>query len=325
MELDIDPSGEKKFYMTYSRDRPNELIPWIEEHSVPLLENALHRWSHNSESFMDMWEYDTDHVIDAGGYNVQSTFADRWGNLKVEPSKVESELESDAPFYPWTVEEYHEWAAENSDEFEWVTVMDYACEDRFSELWSVDERVEATIDNTVEHYSHDPDYNVLPVLQGRSVEEYVQSYERLKDQGIPVDHVGIGTVCRLSSTEEIIELENNVRERIDANIIHGFGVKVDSFSRGARFDSADSAAWVYGPSNGEMYLLRQDDDGDIRKTTVEEDSSLLRTVESFKTYYTYVSWLQNGVESAPIDERLEFAEAYENGEVTEENFRERWV
>jgi hypothetical protein len=316
--------GDKKFYMTYSRDRPNELVPWIEEHNVPLLENAMHRWSDSTDSFMDMWEYDTEQVIDAGGYNVQGTYADRYGNIRVDESEVREEVASSEPFYPWTVEEYHSWLAEHYDTFEWATVMDYACEERFDSLWSVEERVEATIDNTIKHFNQDPDYNVLPVLQGRSIEDYIRSYDTLKDHGIPVDTIGLGTICRLSSTEEIIKVENEVRERVDADTIHGFGVKVDSFDRGANFDTADSAAWVYGASNGKIYLL-DEDDGELRKYEMDEDSSLIRTVESFKSYYAYVTYLKSGESQVPVEPRLEFAEEYKNGDMTEEGFRERWV
>jgi hypothetical protein len=320
---DVKTTFDEKFYMTYSRDRPNELIPWIEKHSVPLLTNALHRWSNNTDSFMDMWKYDTDHVIDAGGYNVQSTYADRWGNIKVDEEDVKAELETESPFYPWKVEDYHEWLSQYEDEIEWASVMDYACEDRFDNLWSVQDRVDTTIENTIKHYDLDPDYEVLPVLQGRSVDSYIESYNRLEDAGIKPNVIGLGTICRLSSTEEILEVESKVRDYIDVDFVHGFGVKVDSFSRGATFSSADSAAWVYGASNGRVYTLEQNGDK-LRRVEHQEDCSVIRTVESFKTYYAYVTWLKSGKSAVPIEPRLDFREEYENG-MDEETFRKRWV
>jgi hypothetical protein len=314
--------SDEKFYMTYSRDRPNELIPWIEANDVPLLENAMHRWG--ADGFMDMWQYDTEQVIDAGGYNVQSKYADRWGNRRKSDSEITAETESESPFYPWTVEQYHSWLSKWSDTFEWATVMDYACEERFDTLWSVDERVDATIENTIAHYDMDPDYKVLPVLQGRSIEDYVRSYERLEDAGIPLDHVGLGTVCRLSSTEEIIDFEQQIRDLLDTKVIHGFGVKVDSFERGAKFESADSAAWVYGASNGRIYLLEQDGDN-LKKIEREEDSSLIRTVESFKSYYAYVTYLKDGESAVETEPRVSFKDEYLTTDMTEEQFREEWV
>lgn len=315
---------DSKFYMTYSRDRPNELIPWIEKHGVPILENAMHRWSYPTSSFMDMWEYDTEQVIDAGGYNVQSNYADAYGNVIADEKEVEDELSCESPFYPWDVGEYHTWLSNNSNTFDWATAMDYACEERFDPLWSVEDRIDATIDNTIEQFNKNPDYNLLPVLQGRSVDEYVYSYDTLKDHGIPVDTIGLGTICRLSSTDEIVRVENEVRERLDVDAIHGFGVKVDSFNRGAQFDTADSAAWVYGASNGRIYILNSTD-GKLIKVEKNEESSLIRTVESFKTYYAYVTYLKSGESAVPTKPRLEFADEYATGGMDEDEFRNRWV
>lgn len=293
-------SERQRFYMTYARSRPTELVPWIEEHSVPLLTNAVHRWSTNTDRFLDMWEYDTPHVIDAGGYNVMASWVSQSGSVVAEYSDrdIINEVASETPFYPWTVDEYHEWLATHSDEFEWATVMDYACEDRFNELWDYEDRVDATFDNTVKQYSilqdSDADYKLLPVLQGRTVDEYVTFYERLERAGIPTDHVGVGTICRLSSEKRIVDLEQRIRERIGNTRLHGFGIKVNAFKHGATFDSADSQAWVYDASNGRVLLNTPDG---LRR--ISHDNSKVRTVESFKHYYAYVTKLQQG--TAAVD------------------------
>jgi len=277
--------SDKRFYMTYARSRPNELVPFIEEHSVPLLTNAFHRWSDNTDRFLHMWEYDTPHVIDAGGYNVQAAYM-KANDVSEYADEIESSSE---PFYPYSLDEYHEWLQNHTDEFEWATAMDYACEDRFNELWSVEDRIEATFENTLKHFNKDPSYKVLPVLQGRSVEDYVEFYDRLEDHGIPTDHLGLGTICRLSSEKRIANLEQKVRERTDVDRLHGFGVKIEAFKHGAEFDSADSQAWVYSASNGKVIV----DEGD-RMRRIPHNDSLTRTVESFKNYYSYVTRLQSG-------------------------------
>jgi hypothetical protein len=250
-----------------------------------------------------MWEYDTPHVIDAGGYNVQRAWvADRKrivGPMSQDECREvvsdyrgshESELQQDSPFYPWTLSEYHEWLDEHRHEFEWATVMDYACEEKFDPLWSVEDRVDRTFEHTVRHVDLNPDYTVLPVLQGRSLEDYVAFYERLEDHGIPTDHVGLGTVCRMSSEKRIVELEERLRERLGPVRLHGFGVKIEAFKHGATFESADSQAWNYPPTNGQCIL----DDGDRLRPIDMGDDSLTRTVESFKNYYSYVTRLQQG-------------------------------
>jgi len=260
------------------------------------LTNAIHRWSDNTDRFLDMWQYDTPHVIDAGGYNVMASYVTNSGSLRadVDSSDVLNELGTRMPFYPWNVGQYHEWLTQHSDEFEWATVMDYACEERFDVLWEYDRRMEKTLEATFRHYNRLEDdghpYKILPVLQGREPDEYVRSYEQLEDHGIPTDHLGLGTVCRMSSEKKIVDFERKIRERIDVDRMHGFGVKIEAFKHGASFDSADSQAWVYNPSNGSVVL----DAGDRLRKVAMPDDSLTRTVESFKNYYSYVTRLQQG-------------------------------
>lgn len=287
---------EQRFYMTYARSRPNELVPWIEQHNVPLLTNAIHRWSDATERLLSMWEYDTPHVIDAGGYNVMASYVTQHGNLRSSLSRddVDAELDTQMPFYPWDIDTYHEWLLEHQDEFEWATVMDYACEERFDELWSYEDRMQATLDATIRQFNKLEDagspYKLLPVLQGRHPDEYVWFYEQLENHGIPTDHVGVGTVCRMSSEKRIVEFEDEIRSRTGVERLHGFGVKIQAFKHGGGFESADSQAWVYGPSNGRCIV----DDGNRLRNVQMTDDALTRTVESFKNYYSYVTRLQQG-------------------------------
>ena len=306
---------ESTFYMTYARSRP-DWIPKIasgdhdirirdgeielvaaDHDGMPLMTNALHRWSDAQEAFLDPWYYDTKHVIDSGGYNTQARFVKRNGDLKdgVSKSDVREQLDSEVPFFQWSVEQYHEWLATHAHEIEWAATMDYACEDRFKNLWSVEDAIDATIENAIRHFNlHNGEYELLPVLQGRSVDDYVECYDRLKEQGIPVTKVGLGTVCRLSSSQEIIEFEGELRSRRDFDHIHGFGVKRDSFSRGARFESADSQAWVWDASHGkELRMVDQ------VLVSSECDDSLRRTVVSFREYYRYLYLIRTGRDPLP--------------------------
>jgi hypothetical protein len=297
--------------MTYARSRP-DWIPAIasgdydirlvggdvelveaDHEGMALLTNALHRCSDAKGTFLPPFEYDTKRSIDSGGYNVQARFVDPDGCLKdgVSQSDVRHERRRDSPFFPWSVDMYHSWLCEHSEQFEWAAVMDYACEDRFDGLWSAEDRVDATVENTIRHFDlHSDEYGLLPVLQGRSVDDYVECYDRLSSRGIPVSKVGLGTVCRLSSSSEIIELENRLRDRREFDHIHGFGVKRDSYSRGANFESADSQAWVWDASHGKEMVLR---DGSLISRKCEGDS-LRRTVVPFREYYRSVQTLRTG-------------------------------
>lgn len=287
--------------MTYGRVRPDTLVPWIEDNDVPLLTNAIGRWSTNTNRFLPMWEYDTEHVIDAGGYNVQATFVDQGGNLEVDPTDVASQLTDDAPFYHFTLAEYHEWLQDHTDEFEWATAMDYACEERFDKLWSVQKRIDNTVENTIRHYELSPSYDVLPVLQGRSADDYIECLERYEDAGIPTDYIGLGTVCRLSEETEIVKLEDELRERTNLNRVHGFGVKVSAYKMGANFETADSQAWVYEAARGNCRVLKRTEDGVKMGIEKMRDDSLTRTVHSFKVYYAYVTSLMEGQPAVDVE------------------------
>lgn len=295
----------KKFYMTYSgRTYPNDIAPWVEEHNVPIMTNANIRWSEAQEDFLDPFEYDTERCIDSSGYNSQGDYVDRWGNLKVEERVVEGELETGSPFFPWTIEQYHDWLQENKNQFSWAATMDYACEERFNTLWSVEERIEHTIENTITQFEMGPEYKLVPVLQGRSVEDYIYCYEQLKEANveIPLDTIGLGTVCRISSETKLVEMENEARKRLpDGITIHGFGVKVNAFKLGAKFDTADSQAWIYGPSNGRVMLLKRDGNGGLAMDEKQSDNARERSLETFKTYYAYVSHIMNGKSGVDVD------------------------
>lgn len=304
------------FYMTYARSRPDwippiaagekdvsitdsgsvELVDYDHE-QIPILTNVTHRWSDAKGEFLSPFEYETRRCFDSGGYNVQARYADRNGDLKdgVSQHDVKRELSHESPFYPWSVEQYHEWLADHSDTFEWAAVMDYACEERFDSLWSVEDRVDATIRNTIRHFDvHNREYDLVPVLQGRTLWDYIDCYDRLDAAGIPLDRVGLGTVCRLSSSEAIVELEQRLRERREFESIHGFGVKVDSFRRGATFETADSQAWVYDASHGNEVRYV---DGRLEKHHCGD--SLRRTVVSFREYYRHVHQLRTGEDPLP--------------------------
>lgn len=262
--------------MTYARSQLNDIVPLAEKHNIGLMTNAAHRYSESKEDFLSLYTYNCPHIVDSGGYNIQVNYNK----------------------YPWNVKTYHNWLDSYSHEFDWAAIMDYACEKRFDNIHSVDERVNKTIENTIEHFNIDPNYNILPILQGRSIEKYIESYDRLKDHGIPLKDVGLGTICRISSSDKILETEREIRENCkDIEKIHGFGVKINAYKKGAEFESADSQAWVYPSSNGKVYL--QNSSG---LTTIKmPENSRKRTVWSFVNYYDYVTKLSDNFEESDID------------------------
>jgi hypothetical protein len=255
--------------MTYNGNRYKHLLlPAANANNIPMMRNAYDRYSTATDRFLPLRDVpSTGHlVIDSGGFNVLAT-----GNES----------------YPWTVTDYHDWLSYLPVDFEWAAVMDFACETRFDELLSKKARIEKTLENTIAHFEHDPEYELLPVLQGRTLRDYLQFYDRLKDHGIPTDYVGLGTVCRKSNTSEIIEIERGIRANTDIQNIHGFGVKISAFKLGATFDTADSNAWNSEPSNGNVVF-----DAGTKLRVEESDQPRKRAYRSFLEYYKYASRLQ---------------------------------
>lgn len=249
-----------KFYMTYHRQYPNEVIPIIDELSIPIMTTAVSRFGAN---FGIMYDYPTDRIIDSGGYSVMKNHGD----------------------YPFTVKEYHDWLSTNSEKFDWVAAMDYACESEFDDIMSVAERVDRTIENTIEHFNYDPDYQLVPVLQGRLLHEYVDCYERLTDHGIDCSKVGLGTVCRMSREKKLVWLEEQIRDRTGVEHIHGFGTKISAYRHGCTFESSDSASWMMAPSYGRTYVRK--DEASLEAVS-DGSTPSERVANSFKAYYEHV-------------------------------------
>jgi hypothetical protein len=87
----------------------------------------------------------------------------------------------------------------------------------------------------------------LPVLQGREPADYLRHVDAYLSAGIDLTslpRVGIGSVCRRSSSAEIRSVVETIA---NAGIrLHGFGVKSDGLALiHDRILSADSMAWSY--------------------------------------------------------------------------------
>jgi len=221
MTLAEPPADPPEFVMTVNANR-RQLKPLVEDGDILVMRNVMQ--FRNQDSLRVSEPYAGRYVLDSGGYTAMDEFGGE---------------------FPWTVAEYHEWARAMYDAhpFEWVAPMDLACEESFDEEISVAERVDRTIENTLALLDHDPAYPVLPVLQGRTVEEWLSCYDRLRDHGVDPDYAGVGTLCRQTSGGRIKDIIRALRTRTDIEAFHGFGVKATAFTSGAQFETADSQAW----------------------------------------------------------------------------------
>lgn len=105
-----------------------------------------------------------------------------------------------------------------------------------------------TVDNFLELTRIAPDLPFIPVLQGWQLADYFECKRMYEDAGVDLlsySVVGLGSVCRRESTDEIA----GIVDALSATglRLHGFGVKTDGLGLyGDQLVSADSQAWSYG-------------------------------------------------------------------------------
>lgn len=132
---------------------------------------------------------------------------------------------------------------------QWASPQDWMCEPWMIAKTgkSVEEHQRLTVDNFVHLRALAPELPFIPVLQGWALADYLRCVQMYADAGVDLTAyptVGVGSVCRRQSTEEIGEIMQAL-EALGLNL-HGFGVK----SKGLRkyrehLHSADSMAWSF--------------------------------------------------------------------------------
>jgi len=131
----------------------------------------------------------------------------------------------------------------------WAAPMDWMVEPIMRERTglTVREHQYRTVENVVTLRQLAPDLPIIPVLQGWSLADYlacVRLYDEARIDLRSERIVGLGSVCRRQSTEEI----GLITERLSALglQLHGFGVKSEGLKLyGQYLASADSMAWSF--------------------------------------------------------------------------------
>ncbi|SEE75052.1 hypothetical protein [Streptomyces sp. Ag109_O5-10] len=143
--------------------------------------------------------------------------------------------------------------------YDWAAPQDWMCEDLIvhggtagpnvfaGTHLSVEEHQRRTVANFLELRSRAPDLRIAPVLQGDNVPAYERCAELYEKAGVdlraePV--VGLGSVCRLQSTQKGAAIVTAMAAH--GFKLHGFGFKTLGLEKvGHLLASADSAAWSY--------------------------------------------------------------------------------
>lgn len=132
---------------------------------------------------------------------------------------------------------------------DWASPQDWMCEPFMIAKTglSVEEHQIRTVENLLTLRELAPDLPFIPVLQGWEIDDYVTCVGTYLEYGIDLRDepvVGVGSVCRRQSTDEIGKIFGMLR---DGGIsCHGFGVKSEGIKRyGRHLSTADSMAWSY--------------------------------------------------------------------------------
>lgn len=133
---------------------------------------------------------------------------------------------------------------------DWAAIQDYMCEPIMLEKTglSIKEHQKRTVDSLKILRSLDDSIHFIPVLQGQTLEDYLQHFEMYEVEGFNLRGervVGVGSVCRRQSTDEIAHIMKCLHAK--GLNLHGFGVKTNGLKKyGDYLHSSDSLAWSYG-------------------------------------------------------------------------------
>lgn len=169
--------------------------------------------------------------LDSGGFTELSTYG---------------EWRTKVPEYVTAVQRY----STELGGLDWASPQDWMCEPWIIEKTglSVEEHQRRTVQNYLDLRAAAPDLPWIPVLQGWSLDDYLRCVYLYWHAGVDLREaatVGVGSVCRRQSTDEIGEIFGKLRSWGLTNL-HGFGVKKAGVRLyGRHLSSADSMSWSY--------------------------------------------------------------------------------
>jgi hypothetical protein len=227
-ELPTTPSEERFYLTTHKRH-------WVRLTDVPLFLKSEHfvqaRTLHQALG---------PYAVDSGGF----TELQRHGHWTRSPRQYVEDLRR-----IW----------ESVGPYDWAAPQDWMCEDLIihggtvgtqhfaGTHLSVLEHQRRTVANFLELRSLAPDLRIIPVLQGRDVPDYERCVQLYEKAGVDLRReptVGLGSVCRLQSTQKGAEIVTAIAAH--GLRLHGFGFKTLGLEKvGHLLASADSAAWSY--------------------------------------------------------------------------------
>lgn len=130
----------------------------------------------------------------------------------------------------------------------YAATMDYPCEAEIAgDAAEVRQRQEASTRNAYALMQVVGPWQWVPVLQGRTIEQYVQHARDMREAGLVRPYMAIGSLCRRTSGDEIESIVATLAAELPGVAFHLFGVKLGIFKAPwalhPAIRSADSGAW----------------------------------------------------------------------------------
>jgi len=194
-------------------------------------------------------------MVDSGGFQA----ATRWNGALAGERGLSGR-------YPYSPEELHGWGDQIGADV--VAGMDVACEDAAAlfdfdagHIWPGDyrDRLRDSLDYQIRQrrvYDRgDYDHDFMPVIQGKEPDEYERFIELMTHEGLDrYEKIALGTVCKRSDLDEILEVVQTVRDYFPDKWLHLFGATLKIYKDrrfDGLFDSSDTAAWNWGANSKE--------------------------------------------------------------------------
>ena len=202
------------------------MLSHIERTDVPLFISFRQLRKRKKKPFKQHGEI----AIDSGGF----TELNLYGEWKTTPEEYVNELKR---------------IQELGLTFSWASPQDWMVEPFMLEKTglSIEEHQKRTVENLIKLRSLTNEIHFIPVLQGQTIEDYFAHFEMYEIANFDLRNeklVGVGSVCRRESTDEIGSIMKALASK--GLKLHGFGVKKGGIEKyGDLLSSSDSLAWSF--------------------------------------------------------------------------------
>lgn len=126
--------------------------------------------------------------------------------------------------YPFSRADYVYWGCALRPTY--MATLDYPCEAAIApDAATVRERQERTVQHALALLSRTVPWEWVPVLQGRTVEQYLECAALYRKHGAVQPYMGIGSLCARTDVREIRDILRALTAELPDTSFHLFGVK----------------------------------------------------------------------------------------------------